>query len=267
MEKLPWTYTGRNRALLLVLAAAGLALFFAPWVHESAPELRVLSGYGLARLTGFFWAPAVAWFVLFPLVLTRRSVYKMRGARVAVAFLAGMALVTVGVLLAHPPRPRPSALCASIGQWGIYAAGGVALLAVVAAFGFGGRLDDIPTRQIRRGDETLHWGSALAGALDVGPRRRESTAEHLWRTILLSPALPATISPRGAPWARTTDARSPVELLPAARLKTLPLRATESPAITTRSTRGSRCRRPCSARPAGKRIARGARRPATPSRA
>ena len=156
MEALPWTYTGRNRALLLVLAAAGLAVFFAPWVHESAPELRVLSGYGLARLTGFFWAPAVAWFVLFPLVLTRRSIYKMRGARVAVAFLAGVALVTVGVLLAHPPRAAAFRPVHIDWQWGIYAAGGLALLAVVAAFGFGGRLDDIPTRQIRRGDETLH---------------------------------------------------------------------------------------------------------------
>ena len=27
METLPWTYTGRNRALLLILAAAGLAWF------------------------------------------------------------------------------------------------------------------------------------------------------------------------------------------------------------------------------------------------
>jgi len=156
METLPWTYSGRNRALLLVLALVGLALFFAPWVHESAPELRVLSGFGLARLTGFFWAPAVAWFVLFPLVLTRRSIYKMRGARVAVAFLAGVALVTVGVLLAHPPRAAAFRPVHIDWEWGVYAAGGVALLALVAAFGFGGRLDDIPTRQSRRGDETLH---------------------------------------------------------------------------------------------------------------
>jgi hypothetical protein len=156
METLPWTYAGRNRALLLGLTVAGLALFFAPWVHESAPELRVLTGYGLARLTGFFWAPAVAWFVLFPLVLTRRSIYKMRGARVAVAFLAGIALVTVGSLLAHPPRAAAFRPVHIEWQWGIYAAAAAALAAVVAAFGFGGKLDDIPTQQARSGNETLH---------------------------------------------------------------------------------------------------------------
>src|SRR5262245_13667712 len=34
MEQLPWWYAGRGRALLLGLAIAGLAMFFAPWVVE-----------------------------------------------------------------------------------------------------------------------------------------------------------------------------------------------------------------------------------------
>jgi hypothetical protein len=156
METLPWTYAGRNRALLLALSVAGLAAFFMPWVHESAPELRVLTGYALARMTGFFWAPAVAWFVLFPLVLTRRSIYKMRGARVAVAFLAGIALVTVISLLTHPPHSAALRPVRIEWGWGVYAAGALGLAAVLAAFGFGGKLDDVPTAQARRGDETLH---------------------------------------------------------------------------------------------------------------
>jgi magnesium-transporting ATPase (P-type) len=156
MESLPWTYAGRNRALLLGLCVAGFAAFFAPWVHESAPELRDLTGYTLARMTGFFWAPAVAWFVLFPLVLTRRSIYKMRGARVAVAFLAGIALVTVVSLLAHPPRSAAFRPVHIEWQWGIYAAGAAGLAAVLAAFRFGGKLDDLPTVRARRGGETLH---------------------------------------------------------------------------------------------------------------
>ncbi len=156
METLPWTYLGRGRALLLALACLGFAVFFAPWVAESAPELRVLSGFDLARISGFFWGPAVAWFVLFPLVLTRRSVHKMRGARVAVAFLAAIALITVALLLWHPPRPSLYRPVRIEWGWGIYASAAAALAAVLAAFRFGGTLDDLPTRATRRGDETLH---------------------------------------------------------------------------------------------------------------
>jgi hypothetical protein len=157
METLPLWYWARSRGVLLALAVLGFAAFFAPWVHESAPELRTLSGFGLARLSGFFWAPAVAWFVMFPLVLTRRSIYKMRGARVAVAFLAAIALVTVSVLLARPPQPGAHRYPVHIEwEWGIYASGAIALAGVVAALFFGGKLDDLPTKQRRRGDETLH---------------------------------------------------------------------------------------------------------------
>jgi hypothetical protein len=156
METLPWTYLGRNRAILLVLAVLGVAAFFMPWVHESAPELRTLSGFGLARLSGYFWAPAVAWFVAFPLVLTRRSIYKMRGARVAVAFLAGIALVSSTILLMHPPASGAHRIVRVEWQWGLYATAAIALAGVIAGIGFGGKLDDLPSRQRRRGDETLH---------------------------------------------------------------------------------------------------------------
>jgi hypothetical protein len=156
METLPWTFWGRNRALLLVIALLGVAAFFAPWVHESAPELRDLSGFGLARLRSYFWAPATAWFVVFPLVLTRRSIHKMRGARVAVAFLAGIALVTVGNLILRPPTGGPHVPVRIEWAWGLYASGAVALAGVLAALGFGGRVDDLPTREQRRGDEVLH---------------------------------------------------------------------------------------------------------------
>lgn len=156
METLPWTFWGRNRLLLLGLSILGLVAFFTPWVHETAPELRDLSGYGLARLQGFFWAPATAWFVLLPLVLTRRSIYKMRGARVAVGFLAGIALITVINLMLHPPQAGRYRQVHVEWAWGLYASGAVALAAVLAAFRFGGKLEDIPTRQSRRGDEVLH---------------------------------------------------------------------------------------------------------------
>src|SRR5262249_35704882 len=106
--------------------------------------------------SGFFWAPAVAWFVLFPLVLTRRSVHKMRGARVAIGLLAAIALLTVALLLGHPPRSSPHRIVRIDWGWGVYASAAAAFAAVVWALGFGGKLDDRPTRQTRRGDEVLH---------------------------------------------------------------------------------------------------------------
>jgi hypothetical protein len=156
METLPWTYLGRNRGLLLLLAAAGLLAFFAPWIHETMPEIATFSGYELARVRGYFWAPAVAYFVMLPLVLTRRSIYKMRGARVAVGFLAGIVLTTVGVRLGFMPKSMPLRPVHVEWAWGLYATGLAALAALGAAFRFGGPLDDVPTLQQRRGDETLH---------------------------------------------------------------------------------------------------------------
>lgn len=156
METLPWTYLGRNRGLLLLLCLAGISAFFAPWIHETAPEIRTLSGYGLAQLRGYFWAPAVAYFVMIPLVITRRSIYKMRGARVAVAFLAGIVITTVAVRFGFTPTGSHLRPVQIEWAWGLYVTGLVALASLAAAIGFGGRLDDLPTRKERRGDEILH---------------------------------------------------------------------------------------------------------------
>ena len=94
--------------------------------------------------------------VLVPLVLSRRSIYKMRGSRVAVGFLAGIALITVVNLMARAPRSSAYRPVHFEWGWGLYASGAIALLACIAAAGFGGKLADIPTQQRRRGDEVLH---------------------------------------------------------------------------------------------------------------
>ena len=156
MEPLPWGFYRRNRGALVAIALLGLIAFLTPWVNETAPERQVLSGLDLARISSFFWAPAVAWFVTIPLVITRRSIYRMRGSRVAVAFLAGIALVTVALLFAKPPASSHFRVVRIEWCWGLYLSGAAGLAGVIAAFGFGGRLDDIPTRQRRRGDEVLH---------------------------------------------------------------------------------------------------------------
>lgn len=156
MEPLPWTYAGRGRGLLLALALLGLAAFFAPWIHEIAPELRDLSGFDLARRLGWLWAPAVAFFVMIPLVVTRRSIHAMRGARVAVAFLAAIVLTAVVMRLSFTPASTPLRPVRFTWGYGIHATLGIALLALVAAARFGGRLDDLPSGQRRQGDEVLH---------------------------------------------------------------------------------------------------------------
>lgn len=156
MEPLPWTYAGRGRGLLLAIATAGLAAFFAPWVHETAPELMDLRGIDLARRLGWMWAPAAAFFVMIPLVLTRRSIYKMRGARVAVAFLAAVALTAFALRVSFTPASSLLRPVRFTWGYGLYATGAAALLALIVAARFGGPLDDIPTRERRRGDEILH---------------------------------------------------------------------------------------------------------------
>jgi hypothetical protein len=154
---LPMTYAGRGRGPLLALAVMGLAAFLMPWVRETAPENQVLSGLDLARRLGWLWAPAVAWFVMIPLVVSRRSVARMRGARVAVAFLAGMALAAVLVRVLN--APVSTALRTIRFTWGegLWATGAIALAALVVAIRFGGRPDALPAPAMKRPtDETLH---------------------------------------------------------------------------------------------------------------
>lgn len=156
MEELPWTYLGRGRGWLLLLSVLGLVAFFAPWVHERSPELRVMSGFDLARRLFWLWAPAVAFFVTIPLVLTRRSVFRMRGARFSVAFLSVLVLLTVTLrVLIEPTSPKLTPLRFSWG-FGLYATFAVALFMLAVSLRFGGRLDDLPTRRRRDGTEVLH---------------------------------------------------------------------------------------------------------------
>jgi len=153
---LPWTFVGRGRGALCVVAALGVGAFFLPWVRESAPEIRVLSGLDLAVRLSWMWAPFAAWFVMLPLALTRRTIYAMRGARLAIALLAIVVVATVVLRVAVVPessRLRPVRF-----QWeyGLYATFVLGVVALAQAIGFGGRVDDSPAKEARRGDEMLH---------------------------------------------------------------------------------------------------------------
>lgn len=155
-EVLPWTYLGRGRGPLLMVALFGAGVFFAPWLHEQAPEIRTLSGFEFAKILGWIWAAGVAWLVMIPLLLSRRTVRQMRGARVAVGFLASAVVITVAARLAMEPTPHPLVPIRYSWGWGLYAAGFLGLLALGLALRFGGSLEDMPTRRRRPPDETLH---------------------------------------------------------------------------------------------------------------
>ncbi|EYF02360.1 hypothetical protein [Chondromyces apiculatus] len=139
-QTLPWTYPGRGRALLLILALLGLIAFFVPWVHETAPELRDLSGFDLARRLFWMWAPPIAFFVMIPLVLTRRSIHRMRGARLAIALLATTALLTVVLRVGFTPPTTTLRPVRFTWGAGLYATAALAIATLAASVRFGGRL-------------------------------------------------------------------------------------------------------------------------------
>jgi len=152
-DALGFSYLGRGRGALAALALAGLAAFMAPWVRVTMPDIVTFSGFALARRLGWSWGAGVAWFVLGPTVLSRRTIAQMRGARVAAAFLSAVPGVTASVLLARPPHGSHLVpLRFDFGE-GLYATLVLSALAVGFALFFGGRTDAI---SVRRGTSQGH---------------------------------------------------------------------------------------------------------------
>jgi hypothetical protein len=163
---LPWNYFGRNRGALLLIAALGLGLFFAPWVELRMPEYSVRSGFDLARgRAGWLWGGAAGWLVTLPLVWTRRTIQRLRGVRLVTALFAAMTLIEAGMLLSTPPQSSHRLPLEIVWRWGIYASLLTSLAGIAAALRLGGTLRDLPRivtdiaspdpTQTSRG-ETLH---------------------------------------------------------------------------------------------------------------
>ena len=151
---LPLGYLGRGRGVLAALACGGLLAFLLPWVHVTLPDVVDYSGFDLARRLGWTWGAGVAWFVLLPTVVTRRSVTQMRGARVAAAFLAAVPATTVVVLLSRPPHGSHGVpLRFSFGE-GLYASLALSAIALAFAVRFGGRRDTAARR--RTASQAVH---------------------------------------------------------------------------------------------------------------
>lgn len=160
-KPLPWTYWGKARGPLALLSVLGLVAFCAPWVNSYAPELTVFTGIDIARRTGVAWSAGVAWFTLLPLVLSRRTVRQMRGARLAIAVLAAIPAIVALTMLLNPPQAAEArgVLVRLRYAWapGIYATLGLGLVtAAVAALRFGGPAEDIRINAPAASDHTLN---------------------------------------------------------------------------------------------------------------
>jgi hypothetical protein len=153
---LPATYLGRGRGPLAALGLLGLAAFLLPWVRVTMPDIVSYSGLDLAKRLGWSWGAGVAWMVLVPTVVSRRSIMKMRGARLAAAFLAAVPGATVLVLVLRPPHGTHGVPLRFTYGPGLFATAALSLVAIAVGLVLGGRVDDI---QIERGTskgQTVH---------------------------------------------------------------------------------------------------------------
>ncbi len=155
-EPLPRTYMGRGRGALAGLAAAGLVAFFLPWVHVTMPDTADYSGLSIAMRLGWVWGAGVAWFVLGPTVLSRRTIVQMRGARVAATFLAAVPGMTTALLLARPPHGTHHVPLRFTFEPALYATLALSAAAVAFALLFGGPLDEIRVQQGTSRGQTVH---------------------------------------------------------------------------------------------------------------
>jgi hypothetical protein len=156
-DLVPLTYLGRGRGPLALLSVVGLVTFFLPWVHLTMPDIVSFSGFALARRLGWAWGGGVAWFVLLPTVLSRRTIMHMRGARVAAAFLSAVPGLTAALILGRS-KQGAHGLVSFHFTWdaGIYLTLVLSVIAVGFSLFFGGRVDDIKVRRGTSAGQMVH---------------------------------------------------------------------------------------------------------------
>lgn len=136
----------RGRGLLPLLALLGLISYALPWFSQSLPETRVLSGYQLARHhVGWLWGGAVGWFVLIPLVLSRRSIAEMRGVRMIAAVFASLTATEVLVFVNVTSSRHSQIVVQFAWEWGIWISCFVSALGACIAATLGGSIPQ-PTK-------------------------------------------------------------------------------------------------------------------------
>jgi hypothetical protein len=143
-QPLPTSYMGGGRGALIALSVLGIAGFFLPWVELRAPEQAVYSAFDLARgRAGFLWGGVTAWLVMIPLVLTRRTINRMRGVRIVTAMFAAMTFTEAMMLWLMPPHRGKTPLELHF-RYGLFVSAAISLVGVAVAARFGGSLDKLP---------------------------------------------------------------------------------------------------------------------------
>jgi len=157
-EPLPWTHMGRGRGVMLACAVVGLVAFYLPWAVQTTPETFAYSGSAMAHVKPFFWSAFTAWLVLFPAVLSRRTLLKMVGARVALVFLSAIPGVQALTMLQLVQTSRVVKGIPFVFHWGpgLFVTLAASVVATIFAFRFGGRLDDVTTREGSSAGSVLH---------------------------------------------------------------------------------------------------------------
>jgi len=131
----------RGRGLLLLLALLGLASYALPWFSQTSPETRILTGFQLARHhVGWLWGGAVGWFILIPLVFTRRSIAAMRGVRMIAVVFASMTATEVLVFVNVTASRQNHVLVQFAWEWGIWVSCFISALGACIAVMLGGAL-------------------------------------------------------------------------------------------------------------------------------
>ncbi len=154
-EMMPWKDMSRGRGPLLLLSVAGIAtFFFLPWARQTVPETNIFSAIDLTHRTPFFWSALAAWLVLFPSVLTRRTILKMVGARVAVVALSAVPAMLAITMLRAPTQFVVKGLHFAI-EWsaGLYVTLALSVLSTIFALRFGGKLDDVTVAKGSRSEK------------------------------------------------------------------------------------------------------------------
>jgi hypothetical protein len=155
-EALPATYLGRNKGILAVLGLAGVVLFFLPWIHVTLPHDQMLTGFDMAKRLGWTWGAGVAWLVVVPTVLSRRSIVQMRGARVAAAFLSLVPAATAAILMLRRVHGTHGVPLRYSFEWPLYVILALSAVSFLFALGLGGRVDDIKVSRGTSKGKTLH---------------------------------------------------------------------------------------------------------------